>query len=144
VLCLCFMTPVMSSIGNAAAPPYVNACGNTSSCPQLLDLMPNPALHITTGGFIATPPFALPAATHGNSYSCYLAAQGGAVPRTWSNPDGLSGTGACTGLSLNTSTGIITGTPPSAGACGGTNGFVIRVTDASGQFVGRAFSITIN
>jgi hypothetical protein len=114
-------------------------CGNTGSCPLLLDLMPNPALHFTTGGYAPTLPFALASATNGSGYSVNLTVQGGAVPLTWSNPDGLLGTGACAGLSID-SYGRITGTPSTTGTCG----FIIRVADGSGQFVERAFSITVN
>jgi hypothetical protein len=124
------------------------ACGNTGSCPQLLDLMPNPPVHITTGGYSPTPPFALPGWTSGTPYNngsgYYVVAQGGAVPRTWSEPTGLLGSGACTGLLLDTVSGQIGGTPTTPGTCGGTTGFVIRVTDGAGQFVERAFTIPIS
>jgi hypothetical protein len=141
-------TPVMSSIGNAAAPPYVNACGNTGSCPQNLDLTPNPTIHFTTGGYVGASPFALPAASiAAGSYSYYVVAQGGAVPRTFTETTaapvllGAGGTGACQNLSL-ASSGLISGTPTNQGTCGP---FTIRVTDGSapGQFVERTFTLTV-
>jgi hypothetical protein len=68
------------------------------------------------------------------------------VPRTWSNPDGVLTTDPnCAGLALDSNSGEITGAPANTGVtCGGTKGFVIRVTDGSGQFVERAFTIPIN
>jgi hypothetical protein len=67
------------------------------------------------------------------------------VQRTWSNPDNVLSTDPnCAGLSLNASTGQISGTPANTGVtCGGAGGFIIRVTDGSGQFVERAFTIPI-
>jgi hypothetical protein len=118
-------------------------CGNGGSCPQLLDLMPNPPLHITTGGYAPTLPFALPGATQESPYTSYVVAQGGTVPRTFTETTatpvlGLT-TGACAGLSLSAN-GLISGTPTTSGPCGP---FTIRVTDAStpGQFVERVFTI---
>jgi hypothetical protein len=123
-----------------------NPCGNGGSCPQLLDLMVNPPIHFTTGGDSPGLPFALPPATHAANYNQYVVVQGGTVPRSWSNPDG--DLAAC-GFTLVTTTGEIYATPvPGSGGttCGGTSGFVIRVTDAStpGQFVERTFTIKIN
>jgi hypothetical protein len=121
-------------------------CGNGGSCPQLLDLMPNPPLHITTGGYAPTLPLALPSASTTSSYSYYIVAQGGTVPRTFTETTatpvlGLT-TGACAGLSLSAK-GLISGTPTTSGTCGP---FTIRVTDSStpGQFVERAFTIPIS
>jgi hypothetical protein len=143
-------TPIM----NAATPPYVNACGNTGSCPLYLDLAPNPALHFTTGGYAPSLPFSLPLATHNVPYAFQIVAEGGAVTgvgasglvrRTFSTPNPADplGTqaGACAGLALDPVSGIVSGTPTASGPCS----FVVRVTDASspGQFVERAFSITV-
>ncbi len=143
----------------SAAP--TNPCGNGGSCPQLLDLMVDPALHFTTGGFAPASPFALPSASlAANPYATFIVAAGGtvvdstgAVKRTWSNPDGvLASDPNCAGLTLNPTSGEISGTAAgTAGTtCGGVNGFIIRVTDASvlpatpaGQFVERNFTIPI-
>jgi len=146
-----------TSIANAAAPPYVNACGNGGSCPQLLDLMVNPALHFTSGGYAPAGAVALANATSGTPYATFVVAQGGtvvdstgAIKRSWSNPDGLLGAGNCAGLAITAATGEISGTPTAAS--GSTCGpFVIRTTDASvlaatpqGQFVERSFTIAIH
>jgi hypothetical protein len=134
-------------IANTATAPYLNACGNTGSCPQLLDLMPNPALHFVTGGYApATTPVPMIGEINSTPYYQYVVVAGGTVPRTWSNPDSvLSSDPNCAGLTLNSSTGQITGTAANTSVtCGGTNGFIIRVTDAAGQFVERAFTIPIH
>ena len=66
----------------------------------------------------------LPPATIGTAYSATLAAQAGVTPYTWS----ISAGSLPTGLSLGSSTGIISGTPTAIGA--GT--FTVKVTGASG------------
>ncbi len=138
-----------ATLGNTTAAYIYYACGNTGSCPQFLDLMPNPAIHFTTGGYAPTLPFALPAASiAAGSYQYFLVAQGGAVPRTFTETTatpllvGATGVGACQGLSL-ASSGLISGTPTNTGTCGP---FTIRVTGGStpGQFVERRFTITVN
>lgn len=136
-----------SSIANAASGAYVNACHQGgSSCPSALDLTPNPPLHFATGGYApAISPVALPKENSGTAYYQYVVVGGGTLPRTWSNPDNVLTTDSnCAGLSLNTSTGQITGTAlQSSVTCGGANGFIIRVADGSGQVVERAFTIPI-
>jgi hypothetical protein len=80
----------------------------------------------------------LPNGTVNTTYTQTLSASGGATPYTWSL---LSGT-LPAGLSLNTSTGGITGTPTTAG----TSNFTVQVADSSSpqQAVSKALSITIN
>ena len=69
------------------------------------------------------------------AYSQTLAATGGKTPYTWGI---LSGT-LPAGLSLNSGTGVISGTPTTAG----TSNFTIQVTDTNGATSSRALSITI-
>ena len=88
----------------------------------------NPTLTYTTSS--------LPAWTVGQSYNQDIAISGGTSPFTFS----LTSGSLPTGLTLNTSTGAITGTPNSAGAFSP----YIRVTDSSGYFLSRTFGITIN
>jgi hypothetical protein len=78
----------------------------------------------------------LKAATHGRSYNVKLSASGGKKPFTWTE---TSGNLIAAGLSLNASTGAITGTPPAAG----TFNLHFRVTDALGGTAEKDLSLTI-
>lgn len=80
----------------------------------------------------------LPGGTVGSVYSATVAATGGTGTRTWSV---LSGTLA-TGLTLNPSTGAISGTPATAE----TSSFTIQVQDSGNpqQSDQRQFNLTIN
>ena len=76
----------------------------------------------------------LPNGTVGSAYSATLAASGGTPPYTWS----LSGSLLPAGLTLNASTGAITGTPTTTGT------FPLTVQVAAGaQSATKAFTITI-
>jgi hypothetical protein len=80
---------------------------------------------------------AVPNGVVGTAYSVTLAAQNGQAPFTWSITSGaLPG-----GLSLNASTGAITGTPTSSGIVS----FSVRVTDSGSpaQSVTQPLTITI-
>ena len=89
----------------------------------------NPALTITT-----TSP--LTAGIPGTAYSITLAATGGMGSHTWAL---ASGSALPTGLSLNASTGEISGTPTTAGVYS----FTVEATDASATTVSQTFSLTI-
>ena len=77
----------------------------------------------------------LPSATAGQSYSASLTATGGVPPYQW-----LVGTGFPAGLTLNSQTGSISGTPSSAG----TFNFAIQVTDAAKATATGSFTLTVN
>lgn len=81
----------------------------------------------------------LPAGTVGNPYAVTLAASGGTSPYKWS----LTGGSLPAGLSLNTATGAITGTPSSAA---NQVALSFRVTDsgASAQTASATFPLTIS
>jgi hypothetical protein len=80
----------------------------------------------------------LPNGVSGTFYSSTLAATGGITPYLWAIDSGS----LPTGLSLNSQTGAISGTPTSAG----TSNFTIRVTDAQDppDSATKSFSITVN
>ncbi len=83
---------------------------------------------------VTTTTGALPDGTVGASYSKTLTAGGGTAPYTWQLDSGT----LPSGLSLNTSTGQISGTPTVAGS----TSFVIEVTDAAGVTALRTFTTT--
>lgn len=89
-----------------------------------------------TAGSLAinTPPVLAPGNV-GSSYSVALSATGGKPPYVWS----LSGS-LPSGLSLNASQGLISGTP----AGPGTFGFSLTVTDSAGASQSQNFSILIS
>lgn len=93
---------------------------------QTFTIVVDEALQITTA--------ALPSGVAGAPYSVQVQATGGLAPHTWALGGNLPA-----GLSLNPSTGAITGQPASAG----TSSFTLTVTDAAGRSVQRAFSITV-
>jgi hypothetical protein len=79
----------------------------------------------------------LSAGTVGTPYSAKIVPQGGASPYTWS----VDPTTLPAGTTLNTSTGVISGTPTLAG----TSTFTVKVMDSSSpqQTVSASFSISI-
>jgi Putative Ig domain len=96
-----------------------------------------PILHGSSGGPITPVPVAeqLKGGTVGAAYSETISAQGGTSPYTFSL---LSGA-LPTGTSLNSSTGVISGTLSATGAFA----FTIKATDSLGAFGSQNFSITI-
>jgi hypothetical protein len=92
-------------------------------------------LGLAIGGAKSAPPAATPEvsgalASFGTTtvpYSSGLTASGGTTPYTWSIHTGT----LPAGLTLNTATGVISGTPTAAGT---SSGIVIRVTGAASNF----------
>ena len=78
----------------------------------------------------------LPAGTTGTAYNQTLAATGGMTPYTWSVTSGS----LPVGISLNASTGAVTGIP----TVSGTSSFTVQVTDANNVKITKALSIVIN
>ena len=72
----------------------------------------------------------------GVSYIRTLSATGGTTPYTWS----LASGSLSTGLSLNSSTGVVSGIPTTTG----TSAFTIRVTDDNFDVATKILSITID
>ena len=89
---------------------------------------------VVTAGLTLTFP-APPPGTAGTAYTDTLTAAGGTTPYTWS----VSAGSLPAGLTLNASTGVLAGTPTTAG----TASFTIKVTDAASQTATKATSITI-
>lgn len=78
----------------------------------------------------------LPQATRGVYYSAPLAASGGVKPYTWSISRGR----LPAGLALNSTSGVISGTPTTSGR----SSFTVRVTDTRRKTASKNLSITVN
>ncbi|MBL8222077.1 MAG: putative Ig domain-containing protein, partial [Bryobacterales bacterium] len=136
---------------NGSLPPGLNLSpnGNLSGTPTAAGSYQFTIQVIDGTGGAATKPFtlsviapnltittqSLPAGATGQSYSSTVAASGGAQPYTFSITIGS----LPTGLTLNSTTGAITGTPT---AQGGFN-FIIQVRDANGLTSTASLSIQI-
>ena len=95
----------------------------------VFSLTVNPAsLSITT-----VPP--LFSGTVGTGYAQTFSATGGKPPYTWSISSGSTG-----GLTLNPATGVLGGTPQTAG----TFTFVVQVADTAGGRATKSFSVVVN
>lgn len=93
--------------------------------------------HGTGGGGSLPVPVAgaLKGGTVGTAYSETISAQGGTTPYTFAATGGT----LPTGTSLNSSTGVISGTPTTAG----TFSFTVSVTDVNLNVGSQAFTIII-
>ncbi|GFO55005.1 hypothetical protein GMSM_20120 [Geomonas sp. Red276] len=78
----------------------------------------------------------LPSTSVGASYHQPLLGTGGTSPYTWSVTTGS----LPAGLTLNPSTGVISGVPSSPG----TSNFTVQLKDGSGTVIGTALSITVS
>jgi hypothetical protein len=103
---------------------------NNNSATKALTIVVKPAapLTITTGR--------LPRGSVGTTYSQNLGASGGQTPYNWSKESG----NLPDGLSLNQTTGVISGVPERAGS----SSFVIKLTDATSASVNATMAIIIN
>jgi large repetitive protein len=120
-------TPTTAGTNNFAV--RVTDSGGGSATKNLtLVVKPSAPLTITTGQ--------LPRASVGATYSQPIGASGGQTPYTWSRESG----NLPEGLSLNQSSGVISGAPERAG----TSSFVIKLTDATSASVTATLSIIIN
>jgi len=118
-------TPTASGTSSFTARVTDNV-GSTAT--KALSIVVNAAVTITTAS--------LPADTINIAYNQTLAATGGTGALTWSIQSGS----LPTGLSLNASTGAITGTPTAAG----TSNFTAKATDTVSASATKALSIVIN
>jgi hypothetical protein len=93
------------------------------------------ALSLTVVAPLAVSTPSLPAGAQGAAYSATLAAAGGTSPYTWSVSSGT----LPIGLTLASSTGVISGTPTTVG----TSNFTVRVTDANSLTATKPFSLGV-
>jgi len=129
-------TGIISGTPTASGTSYFTVQVADSQQPADTDTQ---ALSITVNAAPPAPTItttSLPSGTRGTPYSATVQATGGTLPYAWSIVSGS----LPTGLSLNSSTGVISGTPKKKG----TKSFTIRCTDAMSQYDDQALSITIN
>ncbi len=86
-------------------------------------------------GLAVTSAASLPKASAGVAYTFTLTAGGGASPYSWK----IAGGSLPDGLSLNASSGVISGTP----SLGGTFNFTVQVSDANGATGSRVDTIVV-
>jgi hypothetical protein len=113
---------------NNFAVRVTDGVGGSATKNLTLIVKPSAPLTITTGQ--------LPRGSVGATYSQPIGASGGQTPYTWSRESG----NLPEGLSLNQSTGVISGAPERPGA----SSFVIKLTDATAATVTATLSIIIN
>jgi hypothetical protein len=126
-----------SSTGVISGTP--TSAGTSSFTVQVADansLTATRALTITVNAAPTITTSSLPAGTQNTAYSATLTATGGAAPYTWS----LASGSLPAGLMLASSTGVISGTPTSAG----TSSFTLQVTDANSLTATKVLTLTIN
>ena len=104
-----------------------NASGTSSPATVTITVSP-PTLTIT--------PTTLPNGTQGTAYSQTVSASGGTAPYTYA----ISAGSLPAGLSLNTGTGVLSGTPSASG----TFNLTVTATDANSATGSRAYSLLIN
>jgi hypothetical protein len=104
--------------------------GSTSSC----TLMDGTVVNGTSPLSITTT--SLPGATQNAAYSATVSATGGATPYSWSIASGP----LPAGVTLGTSSGVISGTPTGSG----TSTFTIQVTDANSQQATASLTLAVS
>jgi len=102
--------------------------GNSATANKNLSIVVSAQLSISMSS--------LPGSDIGNAYSQNLTATGGMTPYTWS----ISSGSLSAGLSLNASTGAITGTPTTAG----TSTFTVQVRDSNSATANKNLSIVVS
>ncbi len=129
--CAILISYTATASNNSAVLTITDNANNTAGSTQTVTLTGQSALYIVT-----TSP--LPNGQIGSAYSQPIAAQGGTAPYTWAVP---SSNNLPPGLTLNTTTGVIAGTPTTSG----TYSFSVQVSDSSSpqQTVSGQYSVTI-
>ena len=116
-----------TTVGSPSFSVTVKDGNGLTAGPQNLSITISSALTITTTS--------LPNGTVNVAYSATLAATGGAPPYNWTVTTGS----LPAGLTLNSSTGVIGGTPTASG----TTSFSVTVKDSAGNTLAQPLSITI-
>ncbi|WP_344930551.1 putative Ig domain-containing protein, partial [Streptosporangium carneum] len=114
------------------------ASGTYSFTAKVTDALNQTATRTVTVTVAAQPSFSFsapPAAQVGVAYSVPLTVTGGTAPLTWSIPAGS----LPPGLTLNASTGVLSGTPTTTGS----HPFTVQVTDANGQTATRSVTLVV-
>ncbi len=122
----------LSSGGVLAGTPPQSAAGSsvtiqiavTDSSGVPTTALANLALQVLPGPLSISTTSPLPSAVVGTAYNFTLQASGGILPYSWAVTSGS----LPSGLSLDSSTGVLSGTPTTVG----TNAFSITVTDSAG------------
>ncbi len=126
-----------SSTGMISGTPTGSGTSNfTVQVTDANSLTGSKSLSLTVIALPSVTTASLPNGTQNAAYSATLTATGGTTPYTWS----LSAGTLPAGLTLASSTGVISGTPTGTG----TSNFTVQVTDANSLTATKAFSLTIN
>ena len=114
------------------------AAGTSNFTIKVTDTAGQAATQATSLAIVSGPSLSFPAPPSGEigvAYSYTLTASGGTGPYAWS----VSSGSLPAGITLNSASGLLSGTPTAAG----TAAFTIKVTDAAGQAATQATSLTI-
>jgi hypothetical protein len=125
-----------ASTGVLSGSPTV--AGTSSFTVKVTDANGQSATQATTLTVVAGPALSFPAPSSGEvktAYSVTLAVSGGTGPYTWS----VSSGSLPDGITLNGSTGVLSGSPTVAG----TSSFTVKVTDANGQTATELTSLVV-
>ncbi|MFM4808404.1 putative Ig domain-containing protein [Aeromonas hydrophila] len=121
-------TPTAGYAGSDSFTYTATNASGTSSPATVTITVSAPTLAIT--------PTTLPDGTQGTAYSQTVTATGGSAPYTYA----ITAGSLPAGLSLNTSSGVISGTPSASG----TGNFTVTATDANSATGSQAYSLVIN
>ncbi len=127
-------TGAITGIPTAAGISNFTVKATDSSTPTKQTATAN--LSITVNATLMITTTALPGGSVGTAYSTTLAASGGVTPYTWS----ISSGSLPAGLSINSTTGIISGTPTATGS----STFTVTVADSESPQVTASSSLSIS
>jgi hypothetical protein len=120
-------TPIGSGASNFTV-QVADAKSQTATQPLTMTVVASTPLSITTTSLVA--------GTQNTAYSDTLAVTGGTTPYTWSIVSGA----LPAGLTLGSTTGVISGTPTGTG----TGNFTVQVSDSNSLTATKPLTVTIN